>query len=84
MKHVIDELQKSQRYHLRQLEENLNKIRTYEEAGEDLKVRNESHKEAISEIRSLLEQLEKAEQDGNLIQPITKQSKDIISGVVEI
>jgi chromosome segregation ATPase len=83
MKHVIDELQKSQRYHLRQLEENLNKMRSYEETIEDLKVRNESHKEAISEIRALLEQLEKSS-ELSLNLPLEKESITSISGVVEI
>jgi hypothetical protein len=46
------------KYHLRQLDENLNKIRTYEGTIEDLKYRNESHERAIKEIGGHIEQLE--------------------------
>jgi hypothetical protein len=58
MQFVLDELQKSQKYHLRQLEENLNKIRLSEETIADLKTRNEKHKQAISEIGQFIERLE--------------------------
>jgi cell division protein FtsB len=59
MEHVLDELQKALRYHLRQLDENLNKIRTNEESIEDLKTRNERHKQAITEIGEHIETLKK-------------------------
>jgi prefoldin subunit 5 len=58
MEYVLDELQKSLKYHLRQLDENLNKIRTNEESIEDLKTRNERHKQAITEIGEHIESLE--------------------------
>jgi peptidoglycan hydrolase CwlO-like protein len=58
MEFIIDELKKSLKYHLRQLDENLNKIRTYEGTIEDLKYRNESHERAIKEIGGHIEQLE--------------------------
>jgi peptidoglycan hydrolase CwlO-like protein len=58
--YVVDELQKALKYHLRQLEENLNKVRTYEESIDDLKTRNERHKQAITEIGEHIESLEKA------------------------
>ena len=57
MKYVTDELQKSLKYHLRQLEENLQKISTYEETINDLKSRNERHREAIEELGEYIEQL---------------------------
>jgi hypothetical protein len=59
MEYVLDELQKSQKYHLRQLEENLNKIRLSEETVADLKIRNERHKQAITEIGEFIEKLKK-------------------------
>jgi len=59
MRYVLDELQKSLKYHLRQMEDNVNKIKSYEEAADDLKTRNERHKEAITEIREHIESLEK-------------------------
>jgi len=61
MNYVLDELQKSQKYHLRQLEENVRKIQLSEESIADLKVRNEKHRQAISEIGQFIESLEKAE-----------------------
>jgi hypothetical protein len=61
MQHVIDELSKSHRYHLRQLDDNLNKIKFSEESIESLKQANLKHKEAIEQIETLLEQLEKTE-----------------------
>jgi chromosome segregation ATPase len=82
VKHVVEELEKSCRYHLRQLEENLQKIRTYEETIKDLTHRNESHKEAITEIKVYLEQIEKAE-ELQLHLPFEKESTPIISGGVE-
>lgn len=58
MQFVLDELKKSMKYHLRQLDENLNKIRTYEETIQDLKHRNEQHERAIKEIGGHIEKLE--------------------------
>jgi predicted RNase H-like nuclease (RuvC/YqgF family) len=83
VKHVVEELEKSCRYHLRQLEENLQKIRTYEETIKDLTHRNESHKEAITEIKVYLEQIEKAE-ELPLNLPLENNSNVIISGSDEI
>lgn len=74
MQYVLDELQKSLRYHLRQLEENLNKIRLYEETIEDLKTRNGKHKDAISEIGKHIESLETDLQDGHLNKSTEKQN----------
>jgi cell division protein FtsB len=59
MEYVLDELQKALKYHLRQLDESLGKIRAYEETIEDLKTRNERHKAAITEIGNHIEQLKK-------------------------
>jgi hypothetical protein len=58
MEFIIDELKKSLKYHLRQLDENLKKIKSSEEVIEDLKYRNESHERAISEIGGHIEKLE--------------------------
>jgi prefoldin subunit 5 len=67
---VIDELRRTQKYHLRQLEENLHKIKSYEEAIETLKKGNENHRQTLEQIGQALDLLEKVEQDGHLIQPI--------------
>jgi chromosome segregation ATPase len=59
MNYVLDELRKSLKYHLRQMEDNSNKISHYEEAQQDLKTRNERHKQAITEIGEHIEAIEK-------------------------
>jgi prefoldin subunit 5 len=59
MKHVINELRKSQKFHLRQLEENINKIKFHEEAIETLKNGIEQDREALVQIGEALEILEK-------------------------
>jgi prefoldin subunit 5 len=59
MNHVIKELQRTQAYHLRQLEENINKIKFHEEAIEALKAGIEQHRETLQQIREALEILEK-------------------------
>jgi hypothetical protein len=61
MEHVKKELHDGLKYHMKQLEENLNKMRLNEEANKDFEQRNEKHKEAISEIKFYLEALEKTE-----------------------
>jgi len=63
LKHVLDELQKSQKYHLRQLEDNLRKIKLNEEANEVLKTSNEKHREAITEISKFIESIGGSERD---------------------
>jgi ATP:corrinoid adenosyltransferase len=62
MQYVVDELTKSLRYHMRQLEENLNKIKQREESIESLNEGNEKHKQAIEQIEFYLDQLEKSDQ----------------------
>ncbi|WP_226085676.1 hypothetical protein [Mesobacillus sp. S13] len=57
MKHVIDELQKSLKYHKRQLEDNQNKIQLNEESVKSLKEKNLDHESAINEIESHLNQI---------------------------
>jgi prefoldin subunit 5 len=69
MKLVIDELRRTQKYHLRQLEENLQKIKSYEEAIEVLKQGNEKHRQTLEQIGQALEVLEKAD-GGQTILPI--------------
>jgi prefoldin subunit 5 len=58
MEFILDELKKSLRYHMRQLDENLTKIRNYEGTIEDLTHRNENHERAIKEIGNHIEKLE--------------------------
>jgi repressor of nif and glnA expression len=62
MQYVVDELTKSLRYHMRQLDENLQTIKHREESIEKLKEGNEKHKQAIEEIEFYLDQLEKTDQ----------------------
>ncbi len=61
MEHVKKELHDGLKYHLNQLESNLNKMRLNDENNKDLESRNEKHKEAITEIKFYLEALEKTE-----------------------
>lgn len=61
MQFVIDELQKSLRYHTRQLEDNIRDIDSKKEAIESLLSRNLRHEQAIEEINLHLDQLEKTE-----------------------
>jgi chromosome segregation ATPase len=75
---VIDELRRTQKYHLRQLEENINKIKFHEEAIETLKNGIEQHRETLQQIREALEILEK---DIVSPMPIKKESTDIITEV---
>lgn len=81
MSYVVDELQKSLRYHLRQLEENLNKMRLIEEQSEDLKMRNERHRQAITEIGGHIESIEKGLLSGNSTSPVETNSDSIINEV---
>jgi oligoribonuclease NrnB/cAMP/cGMP phosphodiesterase (DHH superfamily) len=62
MRFVIDELTKSLRYHVRQLDDNLNKIERSEESIAMLKEKNLDHHKAIEEIEFYLDQLEKTDQ----------------------
>jgi uncharacterized protein Yka (UPF0111/DUF47 family) len=57
MKLAIEELYRSQKYHQRQLEENLQSIRSKEEAIELLKQSNEKHIQVIDQINALVEQI---------------------------
>jgi hypothetical protein len=61
MQHVLDELRKSVKYHIRQLEENCQKIKLNEESNALLKEKNEKHREAISEMSHFIESLQQAE-----------------------
>lgn len=54
MELAIDELKRSQKYHIRQLDENLNEIRSKEEAIEMLKKSNEKHIQIIEQIDQLI------------------------------
>lgn len=80
MQYVIDELSKSLRYHMRQLDENLNKIKSNEESTASLKERNMRHHQAIEEIEYHLDQLEKAA-ERQLDQPTEKHSNNSIKEV---
>jgi tRNA nucleotidyltransferase/poly(A) polymerase len=77
MKLVIDELRRTQKYHLRQLEENLQKIKSYEESIEVLKQGNEKHRQTLEQIGQALEVLEKAD-GGQTILPIRNDYNDSI------
>jgi hypothetical protein len=56
---VLKELQDGLKYHLKQLEENTGKIKFHNEAAEDLKTRNETHRRAIDQIGFHIEQIKK-------------------------
>ena len=62
MQHVLDELQRATKYHLRQLEENVQKIKNSEELIADLKQRNFKHMEAIKEFNRFIESIKQAEE----------------------
>ncbi|MEK4666527.1 hypothetical protein [Niallia sp. FSL R7-0271] len=64
MKIIIEELTKSQRYHKRQMEDNLQQIKNKEESIEILKVANEKHVAAISEIDNYIGKLQEHGKDG--------------------
>lgn len=77
MKYVIDELTKSLRYHRRQMDENVNKIRHSEESIAMLKESNVKHSQAIEEIENHLDELEKAA-ERQLDQPIENNPNNSI------
>jgi uncharacterized protein Yka (UPF0111/DUF47 family) len=78
MDFAIRELYRTQKYHLRQLEDNLSKIKSYQEAIETLKQGNETHRKTIEEIGQAIEMLEKA--DGlPTVLPVESDSIDSIS-----
>jgi hypothetical protein len=56
---AIEELKRSQKYHLRQHEENLQTIRRNEESNELIKVANKKHEQIIEEINLLIETVKK-------------------------
>lgn len=59
MQFVIDELNKSLKYHTRQLDDNKHKIQCNKEAIDSLECANLRHEQAIKEITELLAELEK-------------------------
>lgn len=61
MEHVKKELHDGLKYHLKQLEDNHKDIKSRRQSIVSLKLANKRHKEAISEIKFYLEQLEKTE-----------------------
>jgi uncharacterized alpha-E superfamily protein len=63
MKLVLDELKKSLRYHQRQLQENLDKIKSNEESNVMLKEKSKVHEATIEEIEKVIEGLIAGEQD---------------------
>ncbi|MDP4105311.1 MAG: hypothetical protein Q8935_10170, partial [Bacillota bacterium] len=83
MELVIDELRRTQKYHLRQLEENLQKIKSYEEAIEVLKQGNEKHRETLEQVGQALEILEK-DSDLEIELPFEHNSTDSIPLMEEI
>ena len=77
MQYVIDELTKSLRYHRRQMDDTLNKIKNSEESIAMLKESNQKHTQAIEEIANHLDQLEKAV-ERQLDQPIENNPNNSI------
>lgn len=73
MELAIEELKRSQKYHLRQLEENLQTIRRNEESNELLKVATKKHEQIIDEINLLIETV-KQDSELELNLPIEKHS----------
>jgi hypothetical protein len=57
MELALEELYRSQKYHYKQLEENLQSIRNKEEAIELLKQSNQRHVQIIDQINALIEQV---------------------------
>jgi flagellar motility protein MotE (MotC chaperone) len=60
---IVDELFRSQKYHIRQLQENLNDIRNKEESIEMLKKANEKHKNIIEAIDQHIEKLKEGDEN---------------------
>lgn len=75
---VIDELRRTQKYHLKQLEENLQSIRNKEESIEMLKAANEKHRETLEQIGEAVKKLEK---DIAATMPIEKDCTNSITEV---
>lgn len=73
MELAIEELRRSQKYHLRQLEENLQTIRRNEESNELLKLATKKHEQIIDEINLLIETV-KQDSELELNLPIEKHS----------
>lgn len=59
MELAIEELFRSQKYHLRQLEENLQQIKQKEETIELLKEKNKEHELIIDQINDVIEAVRK-------------------------
>jgi flagellar motility protein MotE (MotC chaperone) len=60
---IMDELFRSQKYHIRQLQENLNDIRNKEESIELLKKANEKHLSVIEAIDQHIEKLKEGDKN---------------------
>lgn len=63
MKLVLDELRKSLRYHQRQLQENLDKIKANEESNVMLLDKSKIHEQTIAEIEKVIDGLAAGKQD---------------------
>lgn len=63
MKLVLDELRKSLRYHQRQLQENLDKIKANEESNVMLLDKSKIHEQTIAEIEKVIDGLIAGKQD---------------------
>ncbi|WP_445505792.1 hypothetical protein [Niallia sp. 03091] len=57
MEIIIDELVRSQRYHQRQLDENIQQIRNKEESIAVLKNANETHIKVLNELGQFIDKL---------------------------
>jgi hypothetical protein len=76
MELALDELYRSQKYHLKQLEENLQSIRSKEEAIQMLKEANEKEKRIIEQINKAIEFIK---MDMDLSQSIPTEKQPISS-----
>lgn len=74
---ALDELYRSRKYHLKQLEENLQSIRSKEEAIDGLKVANEKEKQTIEQLSQAIEVI-KTDMDLSQSIPDEKHSTDSI------
>jgi hypothetical protein len=63
MEIILDELTRAQKYHIRQLQENLNDIRNKEESIQLLKKANEKHLSIIEAIDQHIEKLKTEVED---------------------
>lgn len=79
---AIDEIYRSRKYHIRQLEENLQEIRNKEEVISFLKTSNEKHIQIIEQLSQAME-LIKMDMDLSPSIPVEKQPTNSIEEMNE-